>query len=207
MGCSTSCFRSRLPPSLTSKEINELTLKSDLTIEDIEQWYSRFVHCYPYGYLNEKQFINYYQQFRDEYSEQFQPLIKELFQSFDLNHDQKIDFQEFVLLNVLTTDGSIHEKMQLIFHLYYKEKEKSFSRYQMKEFLRNIFHLLDIPSSILNLNDPIYYIFKKNNIQKDQQIKWRQFTEEILNDESLYQQFISLDFDQNDQIIQRSERF
>jgi len=207
MGGSSSCFRSRLPPSLTTKEINILTLKSNLTVEDINQWYSRFVHCYPRGYLTEKQFINYYQQLRDEYSPQLKPLIKQLFQVFDLNSDQKLDFHEFILLNVITNDGSIYEKIKLIFNSYDKDKEKYFTRNQIKEFLRNMFDLFDIPSSKLNIIDVIDFIFHKNNIKKDEKINWKQFTEDIINDHSLYEQLISLDFNKNYQFIQRSERF
>jgi Ca2+-binding EF-hand superfamily protein len=207
MGSSFSCFRSRLPPLLTTKEINMLTLKTNLTIEDINQWYSRFVHCYPHGYLSEKQFINYYQQVHDEYSLQLKPLIKQLFKIFDLSNDQKLDFSEFILFHVLTNDGSIYEKIKLIFNLYNKEKDKYFSRYQIKEFLRNMFDLLDIPSSKLNIIQVIDFIYQKNKIKKDEKINWKQFTEDIMNDQYLYEQLISLDFNKNYQVIQRSERF
>jgi len=207
MGSSFSCFRSRLPPLLTRKEINMLRLKSNLTVEDINQWYSRFIHCYPYGYLSEKEFLIYYQQLHDEYNLQLIPLIKQLFKVFDLNNDQKLDFYEFILFNVLTNDGSIYEKIKLIFNLYDKEKDKYFSRHQIKEFLRNMFDLLDIPSSKLNIIQVIDLVYQKNKIKKDEKINWKQFTEDIMNDQYLYEQLISLDFNKNYQSIQRSERF
>jgi Ca2+-binding EF-hand superfamily protein len=201
------CFRSRLPPSLTSNEINLIKLKSNLSNEDINQWYSRFIHCYPHGYLNEKEFLNYYQQLHDEYSLELKLIIKELFQVFDLNNDHKLDFYEFILFNILTNDGTIDEKFQFIFHLFDKEKEKYFSRNEIKDFLKNIFHLFDIPSSKFNLIDVIDFVFQKNNIQKDQKIQWKQFAQYILNHQSLYEQLISTQFIQNQQVIQRSERF
>jgi len=207
MGSSFICFRSRLPPLLTTKEINMLILKSNLTVEDINQWYSRFIHCYPHGYLSEKQFLIYYQQLHDEYNLKLIPLIKQLFKIFDLNNDQKLDFYEFILFNVLINDGSIDEKIKLIFNLYNKEKEKYFSRYQIKEFLRNMFDLFDIPSSKLNIIQIIDFIYQKNNLKKDQKINWKQFTQDIMNDQALYEQLISVDFNKNYQFIQRSERF
>jgi len=207
MGSSFICFRSRLPPLLTTKEINMLILKSNLTVEDINQWYSRFIHCYPHGYLSEKQFLIYYQQLHDEYNLKLIPLIKQLFKIFDLNNDHKLDFYEFILFNVLINDGSIDEKIKLIFNLYNKEKEKYFSRYQIKEFLRNMFDLFDIPSSKLNIIQIIDFIYQKNNLKKDQKINWKQFTQDIMNDQALYEQLISVDFNKNYQFIQRSERF
>ena len=85
--------------------------------------------------------------------------------------------------------------------------KKYFSRNEIKDFLRNMFYLFDIPSSKLNITDIIHFIFHKNNIKKDQKINQKQFTEEILNDQSLYEQLISTQFGKNYQVIQRSERF
>jgi Ca2+-binding EF-hand superfamily protein len=207
MGGSTGFFRSRLPPSLTTKEINYLSLKSNLTREDIQQWYLRFVHCYPHGHLSQKQFVNYYQQLRDEHSAQLKPLIKELFEVFDLNNDKKINFEEFVLLNVLTNNGSNNEKLNLIFNLFNKTKDKYFSRNELKDFLRNMFDLLDIPSSKLNITEIIDFIFHENKINKDEKINWKEFTQQISDDQHLLQQLISFDIYSNYQTIQRSERF
>ena len=109
-------------------------------LEDIEQWYARFIHCYPQGYLTEAEFINYYQELHDEYSLQLKLLIKELFHVFDLNKNGKIDFEEFVLLNILTNDGSIDEKVRVIFHLFEKEK-KDFSRNDLKRIFKKFMML------------------------------------------------------------------
>ncbi|CAF1287494.1 unnamed protein product [Rotaria sordida] len=121
-----SCFQSKIPQSLTAQEINILSLKTKLPPKDIQEWYLRFVHCYPYEYLSRQQFINYYQQLIDENSIKIKGLIKELFDVFDLNKDNKLDFLEFLLLNVLTNDGSIHDKLNVIFLLYSYEKEKQY---------------------------------------------------------------------------------
>ncbi|CAF1322558.1 unnamed protein product [Adineta steineri] len=207
MGGSTGCFRSRLPPLLTTKEISNLSLKSNLSVEDIQQWYSSFVHCYPHGYLSRNQFIIYYQQLKDESNVQLRPLIEKLFEVFDLNNDNKLDFHEFVLLNVLSSNGSINEKIKLIFRLYEKEKEKLLSRDEIKDFLRNMFYIFDIPSSKFNLNEVINIVFKTNNINRDEKIYWKQFTEDILNDQALFKQLISLDYYHDYQFVQRSERF
>ncbi|CAF2075935.1 unnamed protein product [Rotaria magnacalcarata] len=128
-----------------------------------------------------------------------------------MNKDKKLDFSEFILFNILTNAGSINDKVKFIFNLYNNNyKEKFFLRNQLKEFLRNRFDLFDIPSSRFNITKVIDIIFQRNNIIKNEKINWNQFTDEILNDEILFQQLISFDFDQDyedQQLIQRSERF
>ena len=55
-------FHSRIPPKLTSDQINYLTTQSYLSAEDVEDWYERFNHCYPRSYLSYKEFISYLNQ-------------------------------------------------------------------------------------------------------------------------------------------------
>lgn len=201
------CFQSRLPAPLTSKDIHLLTLKCNLTREELHQWHDSFVHCYPHGYLSKKKFVLYFQQLRDEYSLQLRPFIEQLFDVFDLDNDKKLDFSEFVLLSVLSNDGSINEKMQLIFRFYQHDKDKCLSREEIKEFLRHMFDVFDIPSSKSNITDVIDRVFQRNDLNREQKIKWDQFTQDVLNDQTLFRQLVSLDTRTNDQLIQRSERF
>jgi hypothetical protein len=90
----------------------------------------------------------------------------------------------------------------LIFHLF-DNNEKDFSRNELREFLRNILYLFDIRSSKLDLINIIDFVFQQNNIQKNQKITWKLFTDYILNHPSLYEQLIS----SPSQLTQLSERF
>lgn len=216
---SKSLFRSKLYKSLIKEDFQNLSLKTNIKCEDIEQCYLRFLNCYPYGYLKRRDFVKYFQEFRDEFNSELKLLIKELFDLFDLNKDNKLDFIEFFLFNILINDSSIDNKLKLIFQLY-NNKQILFLRNQLKDFLRNLFDLFNIPSSKLNIIYVINIIYKKNNMKKYEKIQWNKFTHEILNDENLLKQLISLDFyqdehdEENEQeysyyqpIIQRSERF
>ncbi|CAF1335960.1 unnamed protein product [Rotaria sp. Silwood1] len=207
MGGASTCIRSKLAQELSKEEINILSLKSNLTNKDIEEWYSRFIHCYPNGYLSRKQFVNYYQNLRDEHCLQIKLLIKQLFNVFDLNKDNKLDFSEFILLNTLTNNGSIREKLKLIFSLYNYDKNKNFSKDELKEFLRNMFYLFDIPLSNINIKKFIDYIFKRNSINKYDKITWNLFTKNINYDDFDFSSDLNYDHSQHYQFIQTSHRF
>lgn len=209
MGSSTACFRSQLPTELTDDERNNLLKKTNLKEGDIDQWYSRFIHCYPNGYLNEKQFLDYYQQLYEEFDNEFIPFLKQFFHLFDLNSDQKIQFYEFILLNILLTDGTIEEKLRFIENLFEQEKEKEFNKYRLKEISRKIFYLFDIQISKSDFNHLIDLIFAEKNWKKEDLINWKNFIQSILRH---YQSFandsISLQSSSSiSSVIHRSQRF
>lgn len=209
MGSSTACFRSQLPTELPDDERNNLLKKTNLKEGDIDQWYSRFIHCYPNGYLNEKQFLDYYQQLYEEFDNEFIPFLKQFFHLFDLNSDQKIQFYEFILLNILLTDGTIEEKLRFIENLFEQEKEKEFNKYRLKEISRKIFYLFDIQISKSDFNHLIDLIFAEKNWKKEDLINWKNFIQSILRH---YQSFandsISLQSSSSiSSVIHRSQRF
>ncbi|CAF4527176.1 unnamed protein product, partial [Didymodactylos carnosus] len=141
------CCRSKLPPQmLPSNEIERLCSQTELSPEDIEKWYEYFIHCYPKGKLNKKQFISYYQKFREENKSTSKKIIQNLFRTFDLNNDKKIDFYEFVLANVVSINGSLYEKLKYAFNMYDLDKNKYLDRKEIEHVLRGMFDLLEIPN-------------------------------------------------------------
>jgi Ca2+-binding EF-hand superfamily protein len=192
-----SLFRSRLPPALTSAQINTLAEQSHLEIEDIEEWYERFNHCYPRGYLSLKEFFNYLQQLNIQKKNDYRPtksMVKQLFRILDLNEDKQLNFEEFFLFNIFINYGSSKEKLKLILTLYDRNKTKYLTREQLENVLNDMFDLLNIPKPINGLSRTIDTILTRANFNKQEtKISWHTFSTYILNDESLFQLLISKD--------------
>jgi len=192
-----SLFRSRLPPALTSAQINTLAEQSHLEIEDIEEWYERFNHCYPRGYLSLKEFFNYLQQLNIQKKNDHRPtksMVKQLFRILDLNEDKQLNFEEFFLFNIFINYGSSKEKLKLILTLYDRNKTKYLTWEQLENVLNDMFDLLNIPKPINGLSRTIDTILTRANFNKQEtKISWHTFSTYILNDESLFQLLISKD--------------
>jgi Ca2+-binding EF-hand superfamily protein len=192
-----SLFRSRLPPALTSAQINTLAEQSHLEIEDIEEWYERFNHCYPRGYLSLKEFFNYLQQLNIQKKNDYRPtksMVKQLFRILDLNEDKQLNFEEFFLFNIFINYGSSKEKLKLILTLSDRNKTKYLTREQLENVLNDMFDLLNIPKPINGLSRTIDTILTRANFNKQEtKISWHTFSTYILNDESLFQLLISKD--------------
>jgi Ca2+-binding EF-hand superfamily protein len=192
-------FRSRLPPPLTSTQIDTLTRQSHVSTEDLEEWYERFNHCYPRGYLSYKEFLDYLQQLQIQNKTSNRPtksMGKQLFRILNLNEDQKLNFEEYFLFNILINQGTTEEKLKLILSLYDQKKTKYLTREQLENVLINMFELLNIPKPKNGLSQRIDTILTRSNFNNQQtKISWHTFSSYVLNDSSLFQLLISKDID------------
>jgi len=196
-----SIFRSRLPPPLTSTQIVTLTKQSHLPVEDIEEWYERFNHCYPRGYLSQKEFLTYLKQFNIHNRNDSHPtksMVKQLFRVLDLNEDKQLNFEEFFFFNILINQGSIQDKLKLILNLYDRDKKKDLTRQQLENVLINMFDLLNIPKPKNGLSQRINTILTRINFNtQSAKINWHTFSSSVLNNSSLFELLISNDVDEN----------
>ncbi|CAF2579981.1 unnamed protein product [Rotaria sp. Silwood2] len=196
-----SLFRSRLPPELTPTQINSLATESHLPAEDIKEWYERFNHCYPRGYLSYKEFISYLQQLYAQNGNDnrlTKSTVKQLYNVLDLNEDKHLNFEEFFLFNRIINQGSSEEKLKLICHLYDRDKKKYLTRLQLENILTNMFDLLNLRRSKNGLSQNINEILTRANFSnQNTKISWNTFSAYVLNDPSLFAVLVSADNDEN----------
>ncbi len=196
-----SIFRSRLPPPLTSTQISTLTKGSHLSTEDVEEWYERFCHCYPSGYLSSKEFLNYLKQVHTQNRNNNYPtksMVKQLFRALDLDEDKQLNFEEFFIFNIFINQGTIEEKLKLILNLYDRDKKKYLTRQEIENVLINMFDLLNIPKPTDGLSKRIDTILNRANFNnQNTKISWHTFSSYVLEQPSLFKLLISNDTDGN----------
>jgi Ca2+-binding EF-hand superfamily protein len=190
-------FRSRLPTPLTSVQMRYLADQSRLPSKDIEEWYERFNHCYPRGYLSCQQFTNYLKEFHsynDNDKRSARNTVKQLFRLLDLNEDKHLNFDEFFLFNILINQGSNDDKLRLILRLYDRERNKYLTQQQLERVLSNMFELLSIPKPIDGLAQTLETISVRTSINdQSTKISWNTFSTFVLNDPSLFELLLSGD--------------
>ena len=186
-----SLFRSRLPPPLTLDQVTRLSDECQLPSEQIEEWYERFNHCYPRGYLSQPQFLFYLKQVHTQNGRDYhltKAMVKQLFRLLDLNEDKHLNFEEFFLFNILMNQGSVEEKLRLVLSLYDRDKNKYLSRQQLESVLINMFDLLDIPQPAENLSQRLQTLLQRCNFtDQNSKISWNTFRTYVLEDASLFQ--------------------
>lgn len=190
-------FRSRVPPALKPEQIHILANESHLTEQEIQEWYERFTHCYPRGYLSYKEFISYLREVNNQNGNDNQltnSMVKQLYRVLDLNQDKQLNFEEFFLFNIVINQGSLEDKLRLILALYDREKDKYVTRSQLENILVNMFDLLNISKAKIGLSERLDAILIRTNFNtQDNQISWHTFITYIRNDKSLFALLIGKD--------------
>lgn len=189
-------FRSRLPPPLTSTQLKYLSEQSHFTNEEVQEWYDRFNHCYPRGYLTSKDFFMHLQQFHRQNRINNSPptklMVKQHFRVLDLNEDKHLNFEEFFLFYLLINQDSTEEKLKLLLTLYDRDQTKYLTKQQMENILINMFDLLNLSKSKIGLTQRLDTILTRVNINtQNEKISWYIFSSSVVNNRSLFQFLIS----------------
>lgn len=127
--------------SLTPKELNQLSEETSLSKISIQDWYKRFMNECPTGSLSKERFIHLYRSFyprarnSDSYAHMF-------FATFDEDHDQALNFREFLHVVAVTQGTDEKAKLEIAYKAYNRNHaETNLSR---KHFHNVLIAILDL---------------------------------------------------------------
>lgn len=103
---------SKIPPS----ELQDLAKRTYFDVDELKRWYLAFSRDCPTGRLTKDQFTELYRNFYETVDAS--RFAEHVFRTFDMNHDNTIDFREFICSLSVTTRGSLDEKLKWAFGIY-----------------------------------------------------------------------------------------
>lgn len=111
------------------ENLKELAAKMDFTEEEIEAWYKQFRADNPDGTINHEKMKELYSKiFPHGDSEAFS---KDIYRILDANHDNNVDFTEFMMAVFMSRKGSNEDKCRAAFKLYDKDGKGTITREEM----------------------------------------------------------------------------
>jgi Ca2+-binding EF-hand superfamily protein len=174
--------------TLDKKDLEMLSKTSNKSEEEVLFWYEHFNKECPSGKLGVEQFIKYYKSFRKD--ENVEDLAKHCFNAFDLDQNSYIDFGEFLIAYVATTntgpyDRDPYEKLKYAFSVYDKNNDKVLNQNEIRLVLQSMFKLLNVDESAVSIETCMDNIMASLDINHDKLISVDEFIHGIINDEFL----------------------
>ncbi|CAF0757152.1 unnamed protein product [Didymodactylos carnosus] len=172
---------------LDDATIHRLTHNTNYTPEQIRQWHQAFLRDCPSGKLSSRQFTEVYKKFYPEH--EAEKYSKQVFRTFDMDHNGYIDFIEFLLAVNINSNGDVRDKLGLAFDIYDINTDEKIDKKEMTKVITAIYDLLgeDNRKGENSPDNRVKKIMEKLDINDDKKITRDEFVEGCLRDDILRQ--------------------
>ena len=113
-------------------------------------------------------------------------MAQHCFSAFDFDKNGYVDFGEFLIAYVATTNGDPREKLKFAFDVYDQDNNKVLDEHEIRIVLRSMFKLLNMNERSVNLDKCIENIMSTLDENKDSKISKGEFIDGVLADPLLY---------------------
>jgi Ca2+-binding EF-hand superfamily protein len=176
--------------SLTSEELNQLSEETGLSQLSIQDWYKHFQHECPTGSISKERYINLYRSYypRALNSDGFAQMF---FTVFDDDHDQALNFREFLRIISITQGTDEIAKLEIAYKAYNRNQlETNLSRKHFQKALISILDLIETPDDNVNQNNKrektIHWTMKCLGFDEKTEITKKEFIRICKDDKNLY---------------------
>ncbi|CAF3737328.1 unnamed protein product [Rotaria sp. Silwood1] len=161
-------------PELSERELSYITLHTNFTRKQINDFHVRFLTHYPSGCINFEQFCDLYSN-ELKHLRSSQPLLERLFHHIDIDKNGRLNFKELLFFKAISlpeTDND--EKLRWIFVLYDTNQDRKIDQ---REFLDLCYLVYHIHGHLLTKNrlDELKKLFVKFDINGDGQLNCYEF--------------------------------
>ncbi|UJR35998.1 hypothetical protein I4U23_028738 [Adineta vaga] len=129
----------QMEEDLSLNDYRYIMKQTHLTPHVIQGWYREFVALCPNGQLNKSQFVKFYKELENSSTKNVEGIAENVFQAFDHNGNQRIDFKEFLIAYALTSSGEPIEKLHYTFSLFDKDQSQTIEINEMIDILKKLF--------------------------------------------------------------------
>ncbi|XP_017579756.1 guanylyl cyclase-activating protein 2-like [Pygocentrus nattereri] len=158
----------------------------EVGLSQIQELYKKFANECPSGKLHLHEFKRIFGITSDS-TEEESAYMENLFRSFDANHDNTIDFMEYVAALHLVLRGKLEDKLKWSFKVYDRDGNGRLDKQEVKHVIKIIYKLRkhDHPSNAEKLtpDEICERIFERIDQNNDGQISLQEFIEGAQRDQ------------------------
>ncbi|XP_025746601.1 guanylyl cyclase-activating protein 2 [Callorhinus ursinus] len=116
----------------------EVEAAGEMDLAELQEWYKKFVVECPSGSLFLHEFKRFFKVTGNEEATQY---VEGMFQAFDKNGDNTIDFLEYVAALNLVLRGTLEHKLKWTFKIYDKDRNGCIDRLELLDIVGAIYRL------------------------------------------------------------------
>ena len=126
---------------ISEADIEFMAKNTAATKEDVKQQFDQFLQKHPDGKISKKQFKSMMTLCHPKAKPE--KLEDHIFPMFDFNRDGSIDFQEFMIVLYIMSNGTPEENLAQIFRIFDDNKDGTISEQEMERIVRDLYCLFD----------------------------------------------------------------
>ncbi|KAJ3205282.1 hypothetical protein HK099_000870 [Clydaea vesicula] len=145
--------------------------------KEIIQWHKSFYKDFHLGHISKSEFQQSYKQFFPfGDSSSYSDLV---FNAFDKNNDDLLDFEEFLTALSVSSRGSLEEKIKFCFEFYDLNKDGFIEREEMAAVVKAVYLLIgntsEIPEDESTPEKRVEKLFNFMDLDKDDKLTYEEF--------------------------------
>ncbi|CAF1235802.1 unnamed protein product [Adineta steineri] len=109
--------------TLDDATVDLIKRKTKMKTSEITDWFSELKSRCPNGKMTKKDMLKCYRDLSTCDMDKVEHVVNAIYKAFDIDNDGKVDFKEFVIGFLLTTKGTMEEKLDYTFQLYDIDKD------------------------------------------------------------------------------------
>ncbi|CAF2411587.1 unnamed protein product [Rotaria sp. Silwood2] len=109
--------------TLDDSTVTMIKRKTRMKSSEITDWFNELKARCPNGKMTKKDMLKCYKELSTCDIDKIEHVVNAIYEAFDTDNDGKVDFKEFAIGFLLTTKGTIEEKLDYTFQLYDIDKD------------------------------------------------------------------------------------
>ncbi|CAF0779606.1 unnamed protein product [Brachionus calyciflorus] len=171
-----------IPKNLTEEQIKFWLANTELTREQLIQWYTDFNDfAHKNQKLDKENFVNFFKKLHHK-KKDGESFYRLAFDTFDKDESGFIDFHEFVVSFNLLSNGDIKSRLEWVFDVYDQNNDKAIDRKEIQVITKAILKM-NKKKLVGDQTDEtkIDEIFEKLDDNENDEITKEEFVENCLN--------------------------
>ncbi|CAF4358386.1 unnamed protein product [Rotaria socialis] len=116
--------------------------KTRMKTSEITSWYNEIKTRCPNGKMTKKDMLKCYRDLSTCDMDKVEHVVSAIYQAFDIDNDGKVDFREFAIGFLLTTKGTMEEKLDYTFQLYDIDKNGYIDQSEIDTMAKYVLRML-----------------------------------------------------------------